>query len=227
MNERIKNIVFDLGGVLVGLDGQRSIAAFDALGCERVSEYIREHRTEDLFYRIELGLITTHEFCEEVRQMTATSASDEEMVGAWNALISPVTARRRNTLWSLRESGYRLYLLSNTNDMHWQLCRRMFSEFFQSLRFVKAPLRAERGVRSDELPFEQVFLSYEMHLSKPDVEIFREVLRQADLKAEETLFIDDNEDNIRSASSLGFQTYWNREIDDWREFVVRELAVRS
>ena len=212
MNERIKNIVFDLGGVLVGLDGQRSIAAFDALGCERVSEYIREHRTEDLFYRIELGLITTHEFCEEVRQMTATSASDEEMVGAWNALISPVTARRRNALWSLRKSGYRLFLLSNTNDMHWQLCSRMFNE---------------RGVQGDELPFEQVFLSYEMHLSKPDVEIFREVLRQADLKAEETLFIDDNEDNIRSASSLGFRTYWNREIDDWREFVVRELAVRS
>ena len=128
MNERIKNIVFDLGGVLVGLDGQRSIAEFDALGCERVSEYIREHRTEDLFYRIELGLITTHEFCEEVRQMTATSASDEEMVGAWNALICPVTARRREALWSLRESGYRLFLLSNTNDMHWQLCSGMFNK---------------------------------------------------------------------------------------------------
>ena len=68
--QNIKNIIFDLGGVLVGLDGQRSIHAFDALGCQAISRYIEEHRTEDLFYRIEIGLATTEEFCDEVRQMT-------------------------------------------------------------------------------------------------------------------------------------------------------------
>ena len=215
MNERIKNIVFDLGGVLVGLDGRRSMAAFDALGCERVSAYIREHRTEDLFYRIELGLITTHEFCEEIRLMTATQASDEAMVEAWNALISAITTRRLNALWALRQAGYRLFLLSNTNDMHWQYCKGMF--------LPPANLPLKDGESVGEMPFEQVFLSYEMHLSKPDAEIFREVLRRADLAAGETLFIDDNEENIRSAASVGLLTFWNREIDDW----VRQITTES
>lgn len=206
MNEKIRNIVFDLGGVLVGLDGQRSIAAFDALGCEAVSEYIRDHRTEDLFYRIELGLISTQEFCEEIRQMTHTTAPDSEMIQAWNVLISEVTAARRQRLWSLRQSGYRLFLLSNTNDMHWQYCRGMFGA---------PPGEENDGGMSAEMPFERVFLSYEMHLAKPDAEIFREVLQQADLRVEETLFIDDNEENIRAAKALGMATYWNREIDDW------------
>lgn len=208
MNEKIRNIVFDLGGVLVGLDGRRSMAAFDALGCEAVSEYIRDHRTEDLFYRIELGLITTHEFCEEIRQMTRTTATDEQMVEAWNVLISEPTAERLRALWALREEGYRLFLLSNTNDMHWQHCLPMF-------RRQSAEDAGRAGVDADALPFERVFLSYEMHLAKPDTQIFSEVMRQAGLQASETLFIDDNEANVKAAASVGMATYWNRRIDDW------------
>ena len=180
--------------MLVGLDGRRSIDAFNALGCEEVARYVEEHRTEDLFYRIELGLIDTCEFCEEIRQMTATTASTEEMVGAWNALLTGISNNRRESLYELRRLGYRLFLLSNTNEMHWQHCVR-------------------NGFPVDV--FEQVFLSYEMHLAKPSREIFSEVLRAGRLKASETLFVDDNPDNVSMAKRLGIQTFLNQEIEDW------------
>ena len=188
----MKNIIFDLGGVLVGFDRQRSIDAFERIGCGKVADYIRDHRTEDLFYRIELGAISTHDFCEEVRQMTATNADDEAIIHAWNVLLTPVAENRLQRLRELREKGYRLFLLSNTNDMHWQYC----------------------GHQLDGC-FERVFLSYEMRLAKPDTAIFAEVLRQAEIDASDTLFIDDNADNIAAAASLGIQTFHNQNIDDW------------
>ena len=188
----MKNIIFDLGGVLVGFDRQRSIDAFERIGCGKVADYIRDHRTEDLFYRIELGEISTHDFCEEVRQMTATNADDEAIIEAWNVLLKPVTTERLQRLRELREAGHRLFLLSNTNDMHWQYC----------------------GHQLDGC-FERVFLSYEMRLAKPDTAIFAEVLRQAEIDASDTLFIDDNADNIAAAASLGIQTFHNQNIDDW------------
>ena len=188
----MKNIIFDLGGVLVGFDRQRSIDAFERIGCGKVADYIRDHRTEDLFYRIELGEISTHDFCEEVRQMTATNADDEAIIHAWNVLLTPVTENRLQRLRELREKGVRLFLLSNTNDMHWQYC----------------------GHQLDGC-FERVFLSYEMRLAKPDTAIFAEVLRQADIDAHDTLFIDDNADNIAAAASLGIKTFHNQNIDDW------------
>lgn len=195
----MKNIIFDLGGVLVGFDGKRSIEAYQAMGCERVADYIIEHRTEDLFYRIELGLSTTADYCDEVRSMTGTTASDDEIVRAWNLLLTPVSAERARGLRLLQQRGYRLFLLSNTNDMHWQHCAHKL--------FPADVLEA----------FEQIFLSYELQLAKPDRRIFEEVLRQTGITANETLFIDDNRDNIATAQTLGMHTYLNHTIDEWTE----------
>jgi len=199
--QSIRNIVFDLGGVLVGLDGSKSIEAYDKLGCQAVSKYIEEHRTEDLFYRIELGLISTHEYCEEIRQMTQTKASDDELIQAWNLLLTELSPLRRERLLALRREGYRLYLLSNTNDMHWQHCA---SRLFGS-EVVEA--------------FDRIFLSYEMQLSKPSAAIFETVVGDAGLLPEETLFIDDNRQNIETAASLGIRTYLNTSIDNWVEAI--------
>ena len=54
MNDNIKNIIFDLGGVLVGLDPKRCIEAFRKVGCGVLANYVEEHRTEDLFLDTEL-----------------------------------------------------------------------------------------------------------------------------------------------------------------------------
>lgn len=199
MTGKYKNIIFDLGGVLAGLDGQRCIEAFNSLGCEKVSYYVEKHLTADLFYDIEIGNITTADFCQEVRRITGCHASDEQIVWAWNELLLAIPERKLRRLLDLRNK-YRLFLLSNTNDMHWSLC-------------VEKLFRYQEWGVTDY--FEQTFVSYEMHLAKPHEKIYAEVLRQADIKPEETLFIDDSKVNLEGAHALGIHGFWNEHLDDW------------
>ncbi len=196
----IRNIIFDLGGVLVSLDQQRCIEALRKLGVDAITRYVAERRTEDLFYEAEVGAITQHEFCEEVRRLTAVAVRDEDIVWAWNQLLGTISEERKQKLWQLRQKGFRLFLLSNTNVMHWQHCA---SELF--------PYRN----RVVEDYFERVFLSYEMHLAKPDPEVFSRVLATAGIDPSETLFIDDSAANCEAAETLGIHTYHNEHIDDW------------
>lgn len=205
MNNNIKNIIFDMGGVLVGLDAKRCIDAFRTIGCEKIAFYVEEHRTEDLFLDTELGRITEDEFCDEVRRLTATDASNERIVWAWNELLTGIAEEKLNFLSQLKERGYRLFLLSNTNSMHWQRCR---DAFFNS-----------DGRRATDC-FECIFLSYEMHLAKPDAKIFSEALSLAGLKPNETLFIDDSCDNCKAAASLGIETLHETTGRDFMTFLL-------
>ena len=192
----IKNIVFDLGGVLCGLDAERCIRAFHQIGAEEVAVYVEEHRVEDLFLQSELGVITTEEFCEEVRRITQRPLDDEQIVWAWNELLTGITDERCQAVMALSKE-YRLFVLSNTNDMHWKKWEREATEpNFNNV-------------------FEQCFLSYELHLAKPQREIFEAVLQRADIKAGETLFIDDSLKNCEAAQVLGIHTYHNQQINDW------------
>lgn len=201
MMQKIKNIIFDLGGVLVDLNEQSCIEAFEAIHAPTVGDYVRDHRTEDLFYDIEIGHTTTAEFCREVRRITAVPATDAEIVGAWNALLTTIADEKKQRLLSLRRD-YRLFLLSNTNDMHWRLCADHL--------FNYGPWRA------DDM-FERIYLSYRLHLAKPDPAIFSYVLADAGLQADETLFIDDNADNCRAAQSLGIHTLLQSAANDWMQ----------
>ena len=197
----IKNIVFDLGGVLCGLDAERCIRAFHQIGAEEVAVYVEEHRVEDLFLQSELGYITTEEFCEEVRRITQRPIDDEKIVWAWNELLTGITDERRQAVMELSKT-YRLFVLSNTNDMHWK-------------KWEASSLLPLKGEVFKDGVFEKCFLSYELHLAKPSREIFEAVLQQADIKADETLFIDDSLKNCQAAEALGIHTYHNERINDW------------
>ena len=197
----IKNIVFDLGGVLCGLDAERCIRAFHQIGAEEVAVYVEEHRVEDLFLQSELGYITTEEFCEEVRRITQRPIDDEKIVWAWNELLTGITPERRQAVLELSKT-YRLFVLSNTNDMHWK-------------KWEASSLLPLKGEVFKDGVFEKCFLSYELHLAKPQREIFEAVLQQADIKADETLFIDDSLKNCEAAQALGIHTYHNQHINDW------------
>lgn len=186
-----KNIIFDLGGVLVGLDPQRCIEAFRKVGCGVLASYVEEHRTEDLFLETELGRISEADFCDEVRSLSHTETSDQDIVWAWNQLLTTIPVTKLRLLDRLRAEGHRLFLLSNTNVMHWTFCRDH--------------LFTIDGKTPDSY-FERIFLSYEMHLAKPDTAIFAEAMRQAGLKAEATVFVDDREENCLAAHSLGIET---------------------
>lgn len=195
----IRNVVFDLGGVIVGLDSQRCIDAFLGIGADAIAHYVEHHLTEDLFLGVELGTMTTHEFCDEVRQRTHCTAPDERIVWAWNQLLDPIDAAKVERIASLGRS-HRVFLLSNTNEMHWLHCARH--------------LFPEAGAQPDAL-FEQTFLSYKLQLAKPDAAIFQTVLQRADLAPAETLFIDDNADNCAAAHSLGIHTLHEQSGTDW------------
>lgn len=199
----IKNIIFDLGGVLVDLDGQRCIDAFNAIGAHIIGDYVYYHRTEDLFYDIEIGNCGQERFCDDVRRMTGIKASDREITDAWNALLTNISDDRKSRLLNLRKH-YRLFLLSNTNDMHWNLCAdKLFNYHSHSV--------------SDY--FERVYLSYRLHMVKPDPAIFQYVLDDAGLKAGDTLFIDDNTDNCHAAGLLGIHTLLQSETNNWMQML--------
>lgn len=205
MKDNIKNIVFDLGGVLVGLNPERCIAAFRKVGCGTLASYVEEHRTEDLFLDTELGRITEAEFCREVRRMAHAAAADADIVWAWNQLLTTIPVAKLRLLRRLRAAGYRVCLLSNTNVMHWTFCRdRLFT--------------ADGMTAADY--FDRIFLSYEMHLAKPDTGIFRQALAQAGLLAGETMFIDDREENCAAAASLGIATLRETTGEDWTRLLL-------
>ena len=212
IQQHIKNIVFDLGGVLCGLDAERCIRAFHQIGAEEVAVYVEEHRVEDLFLQSELGYITTQEFCEEVRRITHRNLDDESIVWAWNELLTGITDERRQAVLELAKK-YRLFILSNTNDMHWKKWEGEVPSNLPPEGETIEPPHYSNSV------FEKCFLSYELHLAKPQREIFEAVLQQADIKADETLFIDDSLTNCQAAEALGIHTYHNKNINDWLKWL--------
>jgi len=198
--DKIKNLVFDFGGILVGLDKHRCIAALNSIGAFEISVYVDECRQEDLFHDLEMGHITVPQFCDEVRRKSPRClATDEQIAWAWGELLTGIPISKLKMLESLKQH-YRLFLLSNTNVIHWE---RSVNEFFRD---------HEWGINDF---FERLFLSYEMGMVKPDAEIFSTMLAEAGLKAEETLFIDDSAANCASAVSLGINVLHDKEGEKW------------
>lgn len=196
----IKNIVFDFGGVLTGLDKHACVDALCKIGAGNIAFYVDEFRQEDLFDGLETGRITVGEFCNEVRRLCPEcTASDDEICAAWNALIIGIPHRKLDKLLSLKQN-YRLMLLSNTNPIHWH---KAVLEFFPY-----------EGHEVDDY-FEKTFLSYRMHMVKPDEQIFRQMLIDGQILPGETLFIDDSPVNCAKASELGITTICAENGDEW------------
>ncbi|MDD4681364.1 MAG: HAD family phosphatase [Clostridia bacterium] len=198
--DQTKNIIFDMGGVLVGLDVQRCVAAFTKLGAGKIAHYVQDHLTEDLFFDIETGSINQKQFCDNVRQTTDCTISDEEIVWAWNQLLTGIPDIKKEHLLQLRRQGYRLFLLSNTNVMHWTFCVR---EFFNDGKYTVNDY------------FEKCFLSYQMQLVKPTEAIYRAVLEQAGIHPLETVFIDDSKVNLEGAAQVGLNTFHHTKDHSW------------
>lgn len=213
MNTNIKNIIFDLGNVLVGLDWQRCIDAFSTIGIEKVAQLIKEGTTKDLFFDTEVGNINSSEFYDRVRKIGDVSTADEQILWAWNQLLTDIPDIKKQRLIALNQR-YNVLLLSNTNEMHWQKCAIDLFPYKADQSDVNE--KGARGkVYTAEEYFQKIYLSYEMHLIKPSLEIFQTVLQTSHLCPEETLFIDDSKANCAAAASLGIQTYCNEHPNDW------------
>lgn len=198
--EGIKNIIFDFGCVIVNLDRQKCVEALDAVGAHEISSYVDECRQTDMFLELELGTIGVAEFCAEVRRKApGCTASDEAIAEAWGALLTDIPLRRLHRLEELHKK-YRLYLLSNSNPVHWE---KSAERFF--------PL----GGHAPEFYFDQMFISYKMGLTKPDPRIFETLLKETGIVPHETLFVDDSLANCRMAESMGIRALHVNNGDDW------------
>ena len=201
MDKKIRNIVFDLGGVLVDLDFKAAINGLQKAGFANVKEQLQAFDCEGIFQKFELGEMSADEFRSAIRENSTVSLTDEEVDGLWNAMLLEVPREKLELILHLR-GKYMVYLLSNTNSIHWDyVCKNAFNY---------------RGFRVNDY-FEETFLSYEMHLAKPDKAIFEKVLEEANLLPEETLFIDDSEANCKAASELGIHTHHYHIGEDLKE----------
>ena len=196
----IKNLLIDLGGVLINLDRQRCIENFQKLGLRNVEELLDISNQDGILMQQEKGLITPAEFRNGVREMIGKVVSDKQIDAAWNSFLVDIPRFKLDMLLKLREK-YVVYLLSNTNEIHWKwACEHAFPY---------------RGFRVEDY-FEKMYLSYEMKMVKPAEEIFRGVLEDANLDPHETFFIDDSEANCQGAQALGISTYTVKSGEDWR-----------
>ncbi|WP_342084018.1 HAD family hydrolase [Dyadobacter sp. OTU695] len=191
-NDKIKNIIFDLGDVILNIDVPIASKSFADLSGREQSEIVSIFKENELFRQFETGLMDEPTFRNYVREiLNFPDLSDEAIDTAWNSLLLDLPPERVELLKKLA-TRYRLFLLSNTSSIH--------------ITQVNKILEASTGVEKLEDLFEIVFLSYEMGLMKPDTRIYQDVLDKAGLKAEETLFLDDNADNIGGAAQLGIET---------------------
>ena len=197
-----KNIIFDLGNVLVKLNPEGCIGAFKAIGMGELVDTNPQSEGMKLMSKLGVGMITTEEFCEAARKLTGTDVTNEEIIAAANKMLVEIPDEKKERLLQLKKAGYRLFLLSNTIDIHWDYC---VDHLFPYQKY---------GV---EDYFEQCFLSQRMHLAKPNARIYEEVIRQANIHPDETLFIDDLKENCEAAEKLGIHTFQNVKFDDWLE----------
>lgn len=196
----IKDVVFDLGGVLVGLDINRCTAAFRSLGMTAVARLINPCYPAEMIGRLEHGEITFHEACEEMRRLDRRSdISDEQIAWAYGEFLTGIPVAKLRQIDRLREHGIRTWVLSNNNPASMEVIRRMFEV---------------DGKRMEEY-FDGIFLSYEMHELKPSEAIFRKMVATAGMTPEETLLIDDGQRNIETAQRLGFAVYMPASGEDF------------
>ena len=199
MKPTIKNLIIDFGSVLIDLDRPRCIAAFERLGFTQMEALIDPCHQQGILKMLEKGEISTAMFRDEVRKAAGGNLQDREIDAAWNSFLIGIPGYKLELLLKLRKK-YNLYLLSNTNEIHWDwACRNSFSY---------------KGLQAEDY-FDELFLSYRMGQLKPGEEIFRTLLEQTGADPGESFFIDDAEANCRTAQQLGIETYQPAPLEDW------------
>ena len=188
----IKNIIFDLGNVVIDIDFNLTVNAFQALGGNNLDLNLENYMDHSIFGAIEKGEISPAQFRQEIRHLLQEDLSDTTIDQAWAAVIKDTNHQRINLIHTLSKD-YRLFILSNTDAIHIAQAQSVFSSKY--------------NVDMEKM-FEKCYYSYQMMMSKPGLEIYKAVLNDAQIKAKETLFIDDKKDNVEAALTLGIQAYW-------------------
>jgi HAD superfamily hydrolase (TIGR01509 family) len=190
--KNIKNIILDLGRVILKINLDNTIIAFKEFGFSQLDELDIVFARYPFFMQFELGLISAEQFISDIRKTTGNNLSHESILKAWNSMIGEYFEGAVPLIQQL-DKKYRMFLLSNTNEIH--------------EKEYNNRLKNDYGIANLSDIFEKVYYSHTLHLSKPDPLIFEYVLNDNHLVAEETLFIDDILVHIESAAKLGIRTF--------------------
>ena len=185
-----RTLIFDLGGVLINYDLARDTEALASVGLPEYSEWANYPALSAITNAYLNGLIEEPEFCQRVRPFCRQGVTDQELVWSMMAVMADLPASRLEALIQLRKT-HRLILLSNINQRTWQ---------YALAQFTKAGYCVEDC-------FDEVFLSYEMKLAKPDTAIFEKVVQITGIVKKHTLFLDDTKANVESAKSIGINSW--------------------
>ena len=204
----IKNIIFDLGGVLLKIDPQKTIEAFGRLGMEQLVGEKGLSYDHEIFYRMEQGQISPDEFRNGVRKLLTERVSFQEIDLAWTAMLLDFPEIRVELVKKLRKN-YRIYLFSNTNAIH---VEKFHSNF-----------RNQHGFEVSTL-FEKDFYSNEIGYRKPSPESYQEIIRISGINPAESLFIDDSLPNVEAAIASGLKGLWLEPGQKVEEIFVEYLS---
>lgn len=185
----VKNILFDLGGVLLNLDVAQTRDAFIKLGVTQIDDLFRIGHAASFFKEYEIGTISDDDFVEKARQLAFPGTTSDHIIAAWNVMLLDFPEERVQFLNKLK-SKYRLFLFSNTNAIHLQAFHKSYQQVY--------------GAAMDDL-FEKAYYSHMINQRKPDVAAFQYVIKDSGIEAGETLFIDDALVNIEGARLAGLQ----------------------
>ncbi|MEO9144023.1 MAG: HAD family phosphatase [Ginsengibacter sp.] len=189
--EKIENIIFDLGGVLLDIDYNLTRSAFEKLGVTYFDKMYSQASADHLFQKLETGHISEQDFYKELNRCTGLGLAEEDIRLAWNAMLLSFREKSLHFLETIRPS-YKIFLLSNTNFIHLDAIKKTFYEKERKHSFREY--------------FDKAFYSCEIGLRKPDAECFDWVLNDLKIPQANTVFIDDSAQNIEAAESAGLQT---------------------
>lgn len=188
----IKNIVFDFGGVILNIHHARVERAFEQQGVRNFKTLFNQASQAHLFQDFEKGQLTPKMFRDELRKLTGLQINDKKIDEAWNTILGDYPIHRIELLKNLAKN-YRLFLLSNTNVIHYQFYQDRFREQF--------------GFEFNSL-FEECYWSFKIGKRKPDADPFIHIFDHRKISAANTLFIDDSLQNIEASSKLDIPSFW-------------------
>ena len=223
----VSDIIFDLGGVLLDLNMQGIGQACARLGINPEMFFVktppREGAEEDsstvcqgisaskAITAYQVGGMTSDEFLALVLSHCAENITREMVTDAWNACIGLIPKQRLDMILDLRRRGFHTHLLSNTNDLHWEEIKRRYL--------------STEGYTCADL-FDNVFVSHEMHLAKPDPRIYHQAVHRIGRPAEQCFFIDDTLINVSAARREGMQGVWlDLRLESILELIRRQFDV--
>lgn len=202
ISDSVDAIIFDLGGVIIDIDYEKTIHAFEKLGMKDFHSVYSQAAQSNLFDDFETGQISTQRFINSLLPYLKLGTSPNKAVHAWNEMILSIPKEKIVLLNRLKEK-YPLYLLSNTNEIHVPIVKREWAKVSDE------PM---------ESIFKKVYFSNEIELRKPNLEIFKHVCAEQNLKPERTLFIDDSIQHIEGAKEFGLQTFFAQNSDSLYNF---------